>query len=154
MLRNFFFVKWVNDACNIGLCILQRTVIVTLSWEDVYFVCVYTYMHSESKKVYKSLLNGFCDVIQNIIILTAPPFLSLAVKNLAEAEYAVALYMYMRLLGYPADRISILTTYNGQKHLIRDVINQRCAGNSFFSQPNKVRTHMTTVNRSKTLQLH
>ncbi len=60
-------------------------------------------------------------------------------QNLAEAEYAVALYMYMRLLGYPADRISILTTYNGQKHLIRDVINQRCAGNSFFGQPSKVR---------------
>ncbi|TNN39070.1 Intron-binding protein aquarius [Liparis tanakae] len=64
-------------------------------------------------------------------------------QNLAEAEYSVALFMYMRLLGYPADRISILTTYNGQKHLIRDVINQRCAGNSFFSQPNKV----TTVDR-------
>ncbi|XP_036448843.1 RNA helicase aquarius isoform X1 [Colossoma macropomum] len=64
-------------------------------------------------------------------------------QNLAEAEYSVALYMYMRLLGYPADRISILTTYNGQKHLIRDVINQRCANNPFFSQPNKV----TTVDR-------
>ncbi|KAL1258409.1 hypothetical protein QQF64_011653, partial [Cirrhinus molitorella] len=64
-------------------------------------------------------------------------------QNLAEAEYAVALYMYMRLLGYPSERISILTTYNGQKHLIRDVINQRCAGNSFFGQPSKV----TTVDR-------
>uniref|UniRef100_A0A8C1TIK3 RNA helicase aquarius n=1 Tax=Cyprinus carpio TaxID=7962 RepID=A0A8C1TIK3_CYPCA len=64
-------------------------------------------------------------------------------QNLAEAEYAVALYMYMRLLGYPAERISILTTYNGQKHLIRDVINQRCASNSFFGQPSKV----TTVDR-------
>lgn len=67
-------------------------------------------------------------------------FISLSVKNLAEAEYSVALYMYMRLLGYPADRISILTTYNGQKHLIRDVLNQRCAGNPFFGHPNKVRT--------------
>ncbi|XP_077394248.1 RNA helicase aquarius isoform X2 [Festucalex cinctus] len=64
-------------------------------------------------------------------------------QNLAEAEYSVALFMYMRLLGYPSDRISILTTYNGQKHLIRDVINQRCAGNHFFGQPNKV----TTVDR-------
>ncbi|XP_076151695.1 RNA helicase aquarius isoform X1 [Alosa pseudoharengus] len=64
-------------------------------------------------------------------------------QNLAEAEYAVALFMYMRLLGYPADRISILTTYNGQKHLIRDVVNQRCARNPFFGQPNKV----TTVDR-------
>lgn len=69
-----------------------------------------------------------------------PSFLSLCVKNLAEAEYSVALYMYMRLLGYPAERISILTTYNGQKHLIRDVINQRCAGNPVFGQPHKVST--------------
>uniref|UniRef100_A0A8B9KSI8 RNA helicase aquarius n=1 Tax=Astyanax mexicanus TaxID=7994 RepID=A0A8B9KSI8_ASTMX len=64
-------------------------------------------------------------------------------QNLAEAEYSVALFMYMRLLGYPAERISILTTYNGQKHLIRDVINQRCANNPFFGQPSKV----TTVDR-------
>ena len=46
-------------------------------------------------------------------------------QNLAEAEYAVALFMYMRLQGYPPDKIAILTTYNGQKHLIRDV----CARN-------------------------
>ncbi len=66
-------------------------------------------------------------------------------QNLAEAEYVVALFMYMRLLGYPAERISILTTYNGQKHLIRDVINQRCAGNSFFGQPSKVRAADTMI---------
>ncbi|MBN3285523.1 AQR helicase, partial [Polyodon spathula] len=64
-------------------------------------------------------------------------------QNLAEAEYAVALFMYMRLLGYPADKISILTTYNGQKHLIRDVVNQRCGNNPFMGRPNKV----TTVDR-------
>ncbi|XP_007576287.1 RNA helicase aquarius [Poecilia formosa] len=64
-------------------------------------------------------------------------------QNLAEAEYSVALFMYMRLLGYPSERISILTTYNGQKHLIRDVINQRCAGNPYFGQPHKI----TTVDR-------
>uniref|UniRef100_A0A8C5R317 RNA helicase aquarius n=1 Tax=Leptobrachium leishanense TaxID=445787 RepID=A0A8C5R317_9ANUR len=64
-------------------------------------------------------------------------------QNLAEAEYAVALFMYMRLLGYPANRISILTTYNGQKHLIRDIINQRCGNNAAIGQPSKV----TTVDR-------
>ncbi|XP_069805390.1 RNA helicase aquarius [Dendropsophus ebraccatus] len=64
-------------------------------------------------------------------------------QNLAEAEYAVALFMYMRLLGYPANRISILTTYNGQKHLIRDIINQRCGKNPVIGQPSKV----TTVDR-------
>ncbi|XP_077992997.1 RNA helicase aquarius-like [Glandiceps talaboti] len=64
-------------------------------------------------------------------------------QNLAEAEYVVALFMYMRLLGYPADKISILTTYNGQKHLIRDVINQRCGDNPMIGRPSKV----TTVDR-------
>ncbi|XP_058799863.1 RNA helicase aquarius [Phymastichus coffea] len=61
-------------------------------------------------------------------------------QNLAEAEYCVAVFMYMRLLGYPADKISILTTYNGQKHLIRDVINIRCASNPLIGRPAKVTT--------------
>lgn len=59
-------------------------------------------------------------------------------QNLAEAEYVVALFMYMRLIGYSAESISILTTYNGQKHLIRDVIKQRCADNPFIGKPHKV----------------
>jgi intron-binding protein aquarius len=48
---------------------------------------------------------------------------------LGEAEYVVQTYMYMRLLGYPASKISIITTYNGQKALIRDVVKARCGGN-------------------------
>eukprot|EP00775_Hariotina_reticulata_P014486 gene14486-14606_t len=46
-------------------------------------------------------------------------------QNLGEAEYVVALFSMMRLLGYPASKISILTTYNGQKDLIRDVVEAR-----------------------------
>ncbi|XP_002000180.3 RNA helicase aquarius [Drosophila mojavensis] len=61
-------------------------------------------------------------------------------QNLAEAEYIVALYMYMRLVGYPAAKISILTTYNGQKHLIRDVINARCGNNPLIGWPHKITT--------------
>ncbi|XP_004519648.1 intron-binding protein aquarius [Ceratitis capitata] len=61
-------------------------------------------------------------------------------QNLAEAEYVVAVYMYMRLLGYPAEKISILTTYNGQKHLIRDVIDVRCGNNPLIGWPHKVTT--------------
>ncbi|ESP05343.1 hypothetical protein LOTGIDRAFT_227972 [Lottia gigantea] len=64
-------------------------------------------------------------------------------QNLAEAEYVVAVFMYMRLMGYSAEKISILTTYNGQKHLIRDVIHQRCGNNPFIGKPHKV----TTVDR-------
>ena len=54
-------------------------------------------------------------------------------QNLGEAEYVVAVYQYMRLLGYPREKISILTTYNGQKELIKDIVNQRCRGALFGS---------------------
>ncbi|KAL1988551.1 hypothetical protein VTN96DRAFT_8946 [Rasamsonia emersonii] len=62
------------------------------------------------------------------------------IQNLGEAEYAVAIYQYMRLLGYPASKISILTTYAGQKALIKDVLNHRCAKNALFGLPKIVTT--------------
>ena len=72
-------------------------------------------------------------------MLNVNPFLNLTLhQNLAEAEYVVALFMYMRLQGYPPERIAILTTYNGQKHLLRDVLNKRCANNPVFGLPEKV----------------
>ena len=61
-------------------------------------------------------------------------------QNLAEAEYAVHLFMYMRLLGYPADKISLLTTYNGQRELLRDVVEQRCAKYPLLGRPHKIST--------------
>ncbi|KAL8542173.1 hypothetical protein ACS0TY_003147 [Phlomoides rotata] len=61
-------------------------------------------------------------------------------QNEGEAEYLVSVYIYMRLLGYPANKISILTTYNGQKLLIRDVINRRCVPYDFIGPPHKVAT--------------
>lgn len=57
------------------------------------------------------------------------------IQNLGEAEYAVALFQYMRLLGYPAHKITILTTYAGQRALIRDVLTHRCKGNRLFGMP-------------------
>ena len=44
----------------------------------------------------------------------------------------------MRLMGYPAERITILTTYNGQKDLLRDVIEARCARHPLIGRPHKV----------------
>ena len=61
-------------------------------------------------------------------------------QNLGEAEYVVSVFQYMRLLGYPADNISILTTYRGQKHLIRDVINRRCSNHPLFGDPKNIST--------------
>lgn len=52
----------------------------------------------------------------------------------------VALFQYMRLLGYPSEKISILTTYNGQKSLIMDVLNARCAKSPIFGLPRDVCT--------------
>jgi intron-binding protein aquarius len=61
-------------------------------------------------------------------------------QNLEEAEYIVSVYQYMRMCGYPAEKITILTTYNGQKNLIRDVVNQRCTNHPLFGAPAKVET--------------
>lgn len=62
------------------------------------------------------------------------------IQNLGEAEYAVAIFQYMRLLGYPASKISILATYAGQRALIKDVLDHRCAKNPLFGLPRIVTT--------------
>ncbi|KAF2200923.1 DEAD box helicase [Delitschia confertaspora ATCC 74209] len=62
------------------------------------------------------------------------------IQNIGEAEYAVRIFMYMRLLGYPAHKISILTTYAGQRALIRDVLNRWCKGYKLFGLPRIVAT--------------
>jgi intron-binding protein aquarius len=62
------------------------------------------------------------------------------IQNLGEAEYAAAIFMYMRLLGYPASRISILTMYAGQRALIKDVLTHRCKGNRLFGLPRHIGT--------------
>jgi intron-binding protein aquarius len=64
-------------------------------------------------------------------------------QNLGEAEYLVSVFQYMRLLGYPASKISIITTYRGQKHLIRDVVARRCTAHPLFGTPK----HITTVDK-------
>jgi len=61
-------------------------------------------------------------------------------QNLGEAEYAVATFMYMRLLGYPAASISILTTYNGQAALLRDIVAAKCAWNPLLGSPANIET--------------
>ncbi|KAF6842670.1 intron-binding protein aquarius [Colletotrichum musicola] len=62
------------------------------------------------------------------------------IQNLGEAEYAVAVYQYMRLLGYPASKISILTTYAGQRALVKDILAHRCADKNIFGMPRIVTT--------------
>lgn len=61
-------------------------------------------------------------------------------QNLGEAEYVVATFMYMRLLGYRADQIVILTSYNGQKALIKDVVAAKCAWHPLIGSPKAIET--------------
>ena len=61
-------------------------------------------------------------------------------QNLGEAEYIVQVYMFMRLLGYPNHSITVLTTYNGQKHLIREIMNRKCLNDPMFGMCNEITT--------------
>ena len=61
-------------------------------------------------------------------------------QNLGEAEYTVLVYQYMRLLGYDASRISVLTTYNGQCALLKDVFASKCARHPLFGMPAAIST--------------
>ena len=61
-------------------------------------------------------------------------------QNLQEAEYLCSLYQWMRLCGYPANSISVLTTYRGQKHLLRDVFRARCDNHPLFGKPASIST--------------
>eukprot|EP00511_Aplanochytrium_stocchinoi_P002949 CAMPEP_0204824734 /NCGR_PEP_ID=MMETSP1346-20131115/2724_1 /ASSEMBLY_ACC=CAM_ASM_000771 /TAXON_ID=215587 /ORGANISM="Aplanochytrium stocchinoi, Strain GSBS06" /LENGTH=217 /DNA_ID=CAMNT_0051952045 /DNA_START=222 /DNA_END=876 /DNA_ORIENTATION=- len=47
-------------------------------------------------------------------------------NNLGEAEYIVSVFQYMIILGYKPQHISIITPFNGQKHLIVDIMRKRC----------------------------
>eukprot|EP00271_Cylindrocystis_brebissonii_P006901 TRINITY_DN197_c0_g1_i1.p1 TRINITY_DN197_c0_g1~~TRINITY_DN197_c0_g1_i1.p1 ORF type:complete len:1299 (+),score=219.01 TRINITY_DN197_c0_g1_i1:142-3897(+) len=104
--------------------------------------------HVQKERVYQLANAGFAHTFQLVNVedwqgkgeMEPNPWFY---QNLGEAEYLVSCYQYMRLLGYPADKIAILTTYNGQKHLIRDVVKRRCAGHPLFGEPSKI----TTVDR-------
>eukprot|EP01060_Flectonema_neradi_P019718 TRINITY_DN2702_c0_g1_i1.p1 TRINITY_DN2702_c0_g1~~TRINITY_DN2702_c0_g1_i1.p1 ORF type:complete len:1266 (+),score=220.52 TRINITY_DN2702_c0_g1_i1:715-4512(+) len=61
-------------------------------------------------------------------------------QNLKEAETLVRTYMYMRLIGYASSRITILTTYNGQRHLIKDILDRMCPLHSYYGKHPKVTT--------------
>lgn len=61
-------------------------------------------------------------------------------QNLAEAEYVIATFMYMCLIGYNPNNITILTTYNGQKALLKDIFKQKCSWNPLFNSLTKITT--------------
>ena len=106
-----------------------------------------------AEKPFSEANPGFCfeyqfvnvdDYVGHGEIETRPLFL----QNLGEAEYAVAIFQYLRLLGYPAEKITLLAAYNGQKELINDVIKQRCGWHPLFGQPGTV----STIDQYQTLQ--
>eukprot|EP00915_Cephaloidophora_sp_WS-2016_P009598 GHVH01013707.1.p1 GENE.GHVH01013707.1~~GHVH01013707.1.p1 ORF type:complete len:1402 (-),score=229.73 GHVH01013707.1:2099-6304(-) len=65
-------------------------------------------------------------------------------QNPREAEWLVACYMYLRLSGYPQSSIAVLTTYKGQKELLKEIIKQRCCwspgASELFGYPGQLAT--------------
>ena len=60
--------------------------------------------------------------------------------NLPEAEYCIGIYMYMCLVGYNPENITILCAYNGQKELIKEIYNKKCTWNKLFNGIGKICT--------------
>ena len=60
--------------------------------------------------------------------------------NLAEAEYSIGIFMYMCLVGYAPENISILCTYKGQKELIKEIYSKKCTWNKLFTGIKKICT--------------
>ncbi|KAK9932912.1 hypothetical protein M0R45_020132 [Rubus argutus] len=65
-------------------------------------------------------------------------------QNEGEAESIVSVYIYMCLLGYPANKTTILTAYNNHKHSIRDVKKHRCAPYDFKDPPGQLQLWINT----------
>lgn len=55
-------------------------------------------------------------------------------ENFGEAEYLVSLYRYMRLLGYPREKIDLVATTRLQKKRIEQLAKQKCK-QGFFGTP-------------------
>ena len=63
-----------------------------------------------------------------------------SVNNEGEAEYVVAFFEYLRLCGYPAEIITILSAYKSQRECIQAKLKERCKKNPLFGMPRKVTT--------------
>eukprot|EP01135_Chromosphaera_perkinsii_P000984 Nk52_evm10s155 gene=Nk52_evmTU10s155 len=61
-------------------------------------------------------------------------------QNSDEADFIVETYKFMRLSGYPSSKITVLTTYNGQKDLLQERFNQKCSGSPLYGMPSKIST--------------
>ena len=62
------------------------------------------------------------------------------IQNEKEAGFVLAMYQYLRLCGYPAEKITLLTPYNGQKELLRSYLREYCRKNPLFGMPSKIST--------------
>ena len=146
------YSTWINP-CSLASCVwvrrtrsLTRKVARAPSWPTCTTGGTKTWATSRTRKRgrTRSRTPGFAHPLQFVDVRgeesTPTPFFY---QNLTEAEYIVSVYQYMRMCGYPAEKISILTTYNGQKNLLCDVVNQRCTNHPLFGAP----AHVTTVDK-------
>ena len=58
--------------------------------------------------------------------------------NLAEAEFSVGLFMFLRLQQVRGEYISIFSPYAEQKNLIKEILRKKCGWHENFGMPAKV----------------
>lgn len=61
-------------------------------------------------------------------------------QNRGEAEFLVQIYKYMRMVGYPNEKITILTTYNGQRELLHELFERECSKDAYIGLPSQIAT--------------
>lgn len=62
------------------------------------------------------------------------------IQNKEEAEFAVYLYIYIRLIGYTSSQIAIVTSTKAQKALIKEVSRNLCGWNESIGLPETIET--------------
>jgi len=97
--------------------------------------------HVRSSEEFKRANAGFAYEYQLVDVSsggeTAP--LPYFYQNRDEAEFVVSLYKYMISIGYPAQKITILTTYNGQKQLLKELFESQCTS-AYICKPSRITT--------------
>lgn len=57
-----------------------------------------------------------------------------------EARYIVSFYQYLRLCGYEASRVSVLSNSEEQRDVLRELFREECGKNPVFGLPNRICT--------------
>ncbi|PRT55288.1 hypothetical protein B9G98_02908 [Wickerhamiella sorbophila] len=82
-------------------------------------------------------LPGFASAVQRVHV-DGYGTIAYNEQHVGTAEYAVLLYQYLSLLGYPREKITLIAETSGQKDLINEISLARGCGDAPFSGPPRI----------------